>query len=395
MADIEAYPTPRLLRWARETSRLPLSEVLQKIGVSAETLSAWESGAARPTVKQLRELGRVYRRPFALFFLPDVPTDFNAMHDFRRPIGADEELSPDLAFEIRSAHARREDALTIASTLHEDPPPFTLRSSRDDTIAENAGRIRAALGVTIAEQFAWDDNYEALRAWIEAVEALGVLVFQSDMIPPNEARGFSIGATNYPIITVNGSESPLGRVFTLMHELVHITLHEGGVCDLRESPRAGSYNRRTERFCNQVAAEVLAPTADLVKDDLVRTAAADGEWSEVGPKLVARTFRVSEEVMLRRLVEIGRASEELYHSKRPDFLAAYERNRRREKGGGPPPARMALRRVGRPFANMVLEAYSRDLLPASHLPDYFGMRLNHLPDLYSELRQRWDSSLDE
>jgi Zn-dependent peptidase ImmA (M78 family) len=388
VADIEAFPTPRLLRWARETSRLPLADVLEQAGVSAETLKAWENGTERPTVAQLRTLGRIYRRSFAVFFLPSVPADFTVPHDFRRPVGAPEALSADLAYELRTAHGRRDEALALAETLGEPPTVFNLSASRGDGIAANAQRIRDALGVLPAEQYGWRNHYQALRSWITAVEGLGVLVFQPETISPDDVRGFSIGASPFPVIALNGMESPRGRVFTLMHELVHLALRETGVCDLRESPRAGGYNAATEHFCNRVAAELLVPTAELLRHDLVRTAAADGEWSDAGIATVAADFHVSREVALLRLVEIGRASEALYKVKRPEFLAAYRRNKQRQgrSKGGPPPARMALRRVGRPFAELVLEAYSRDMVPTSHLPDYFGIRLKHLPNLYDELR---------
>ncbi len=37
-----------------------------------------------PTIRQAQELARIYRRPFALFFLPDIPNDFQPLQDFRK-----------------------------------------------------------------------------------------------------------------------------------------------------------------------------------------------------------------------------------------------------------------------------------------------------------------------
>ena len=81
---VEALLKPELLPWARENARLTVEEAARKVQVKPERLESWEAGEKRPTIKQLRKLGKAYKRPLAVFCLPERARDFQPMHDFRR-----------------------------------------------------------------------------------------------------------------------------------------------------------------------------------------------------------------------------------------------------------------------------------------------------------------------
>ena len=83
MAD-KAYITPKVLKWARESARMSLETAAAKVGVPPSRLQKWEEGKDLPTILQGEKLAKAYRRPFALFFLPDVPRDFQPLQDFRK-----------------------------------------------------------------------------------------------------------------------------------------------------------------------------------------------------------------------------------------------------------------------------------------------------------------------
>ena len=71
-------------------------------------------------------------------------------------------------------------------------------------------------------------------------------------------RGFCIAQKPLPVIVVNPKDSPYGRIFTIMHELVHIGLGKSVIqnTELREDRPP---DNPIEVFCNEVAAEVLVP----------------------------------------------------------------------------------------------------------------------------------------
>lgn len=58
-----------------------------------------------------------------------------------------------------------------------------------------------------------------------------------------------------PVVAVNGQDAYVGRNFTLVHELVHLALHPGGICNPVGDVGVGG----AEAFCNAVAAAILVP----------------------------------------------------------------------------------------------------------------------------------------
>ena len=71
MARLEALVTPSVMRWAREQARLSLDDASSKIKRPPEEIVAWEEGRSRPSIAQARTASQVYRRPLAVFYLPE------------------------------------------------------------------------------------------------------------------------------------------------------------------------------------------------------------------------------------------------------------------------------------------------------------------------------------
>jgi Zn-dependent peptidase ImmA (M78 family)/transcriptional regulator with XRE-family HTH domain len=370
---VEAIVEPELLVWARERSGYSVDVAARKARVSAERLADWEGGTSRPTVKQLRGLGRVYRRPLAVFYLPDPPRDFPPIKDYRRA-RVDEQLSPspELRSEIEWAFERREIALELFEREGAVPPRLGLRAAIEENPNSVARRIRSALGVPIETQFAWDNEYAAFNGWRDAIESLGALVVQMTRVETRQARGFSIADRPLPVIVANNGDPPRARSFTLVHELVHLALQEGGVCDLGE-------HGHIEPFCNRITGAVLVPGDDLGSQELVRDHRGV-EWSDDELSELARHFWTSREVVLRRLLILGRTDENFYRRKRRQFMAEWEARTAKPKDTGPvPPAITAVIRSGRLLSRMVLSSYSHGIITPSDVSEYLGVRLKHVP----------------
>jgi len=140
--------------------------------------------------------------------------------------------SPELLLEIRKVRRRRRLALELYEALDEDPPAFGISLDVDRySDPEQVGQqVRRALGIEYVTQVRWQGNYgyEALGNWRAAVERRGIFVFQARGVAVDEVRGFSIEDRPLPAIVLNTDDSPKGRLFTLLHELTHLLLREGG-----------------------------------------------------------------------------------------------------------------------------------------------------------------------
>lgn len=115
MKTAEALVTPSVLAWARETAGLSIDEAAAKFRLRAVQLEEWEQGVRAPTIRQAREAARVYRRPFALFFLDKPPREFRVPHDFRTARDPTQ-LSSVLRTEIRRVEFQRQLTVELAET---------------------------------------------------------------------------------------------------------------------------------------------------------------------------------------------------------------------------------------------------------------------------------------
>lgn len=374
---VEAIVEPELLVWARKKAGFDVEVVAKKARVSPEKLAVWEAGNGRPTVKQLRRLAHVYGRRLAFFYLPAPPRDFPPIKDYRVAWGERREgPSPELLAEIEAAYERGEVALELLEAERESPPPFRPRAGLEDDPDALAERLRRALGIDLDAQFEWEDARTGFNAWRFAIEAIGALVLQMTRVDPLEARGFSIAERPLPVVVANNGDPYAARSFTIVHELVHVAVRESGICDL-------SNRGRVEPFCNHVAGAVLVPARALLAENVVRDHGADFVWQDGELQRLARRYGASREVILRRLLILGRTNDSFYRRKRRELLDEYERRMAERPAGvwGPSPATIAVVRAGHYFSRLVLSRYSHGGITASDVAAYLGVRMKHVPSI--------------
>ena len=324
------------------------------------------------------------KRPVAVFFLPEPPPDTRPPRDYRRlPEGASGALSARLRFEIRRV-ALRQDAVTDLAEFRDlELLPNLGAAALSDDAERLAGETRKYLRISLAEQRSWANPHEALGAWIRALESWGILVFQASRVSIDEMRGMSFHHDVAPAVLLNSADAPRGRVFSLAHELAHLVLGSGALCDLDETGELGSERRRVEAFCNHFAACLLVPGAAMGKHPLVAAQPRRDDWTEDELLTLSREFSVSTEVILRRLVTLGKASIDYYLARRPAFLDAAKRYRERQRQAKtrPPWFRRVIAANGRRFTRLVLDAYEEELITGSDVAEFLGTKLDHLGDI--------------
>jgi Zn-dependent peptidase ImmA (M78 family) len=190
-------------------------------------------------------------------------------------------------------------------------------------------------------------------------------------IDSTEARGFSVEQRPLPVVVANNRDPFPARSFTLLHELMHVALHQGGICDLHSSGRI-------EPFCTGA---VLVPSDALLAEEAVIRHGAEPVWADAELLELATLFRVSREVVLRRLLILGQTDEAFYRTKRHELLTEYARREEddREIHWGPSPSVMAVVRAGPAFTRLVLERYRERAITASDVSVFMGVRLKHIP----------------
>jgi Zn-dependent peptidase ImmA (M78 family)/DNA-binding XRE family transcriptional regulator len=336
---LPALVTPALVRWARTTAGFDVATAAKRLKVAATAIEAWETGTKPPSLAQLRKMATLYKRPLAVFYLPESPQGFTPLRDFRTVDGKRRTL--------------------------ETP--------------------RLALGVPLAEQFAWTDQYVALNGWKRAVERAGVLVFHTENLPMGEARGFSLAHLPLPVVALNSKESPRGRIFTLMHELAHVALRSSSVCDLHDDAASTGEVDRIEVYCNRVAGALLVPRDSLADSLAALDLSAEREWADASLRLFADRYAISTDAALRALVQAGHYPAALYSARHAAFVKAWERDK--PKGGPVPYFRRALGWSGRRFARLALGAYDEQRISSADLTEYLRVKMPQVEQIRSALRK--------
>src|SRR5947207_2077229 len=173
--SIPALVTPALLKWARERAGLKLEAAGDRSGFHPTTLEEWEAGNEVPTIAQARKLGEVYKRPLAVFFLPEPPRDFDPQREFRRLPGLTlEKESVELRNALRQALYRRQAALEIYEQLGEAPQRLQATADPRENPEEVGARIRSLLKISWENQIEWSSANAALNEWRAAIESLGI-----------------------------------------------------------------------------------------------------------------------------------------------------------------------------------------------------------------------------
>lgn len=267
----------------------------------------------QPTLKQLEAFARATRAPIGYLFLPEPPVEEIPIPDFRTIAGAKiGRPSPDLLDTIYVCQQRQEWYREYARSVGEQPLEFVGSARLGDDVVLAAGRIREALGLDLEERRQVPTWTDAPRRFIELTDEAGVLVMCSGVVlnnnhrplDPEEFRGFAMVDEYAPLVFVNGADTKAAQMFTLAHELAHIWLGRSALSDAQASDVP---DNAVERWCNLVAAELLVPL------DLVRAEYRPGPdlWSEIDR--LARRFKVSSLVVLRRVYDAGALTPGEFH----------------------------------------------------------------------------------
>jgi len=389
---VRAKVRPEILSWARTSAGFSEEAAAKKLNVKPERLLAWESEEDElyPTINQLRNMARVYKRPLAVFYLQEEPIGFQVMRDFRRLPGTGLRFySPELTLEIRSAQQRRELALELFQDIDDLPGDFNVSASIDEDPEAIGEHIRRTLGITHELQRKWRDPRIGFNNWRERIEALDILVFQMPSVERDEVSGFAFHEALLPIIAINKNDAFSRRTFSLLHEFTHLLIGEPGVSDLEVDERRPPEDQKIEVFCNHVASAALIPQTRFLNEPIMTAPHAAEDWSDDEIRELADVFSVSREAIVRRLLTFGRTTARFYQQKRKQYRQEYfdwlgrERKRLRESDRKffTNPPRDAVSTMGKPFVRVVLNNYYQERLTLSDVSRYLGLRVKHMPRL--------------
>lgn len=231
-----------------------------------EVLVAWQRGEKVPTYNKVLEISRNTGIPIGYFFLQQPPQEDVSLVNYRTVQSIElKQPSRELKTTILDMELIQEwfHNQLIADGYSKNEYVKSLNENTDtNTLAQT---IRQKLDLEL-EWFrnckTADDSFKFLRT---AISDTGVVVMTNGIVRNNtsktlsidEFRAFALIDDYAPLIFINTNDSINGRLFSLLHEYVHIGLGENSLYN----DRCSCHNevKLTEKICNAVAAEILVP----------------------------------------------------------------------------------------------------------------------------------------
>ena len=291
---------PELLQWACRRRQADPAELRKRF----PKYDDWENGNNHPTFRQLEAFAKFTQVPFLTLLFPEPREEKIPIQDLRT-VGNRNVSQPsgNLLDTIYMCQQRQDWYQTFAMLEGEEPLPFVGSATLQSDVETTAREIRATLGFDIEERQELPNWTQALRYFANQADDLGILVMISGVVRnnphrklnPEEFRGFALADKLAPLVFINGADTKAAQIFTLAHELAHIWLGESSLSNV--TPDSFSPHR-IERWCNQVAAEVLVPITSLHEMFQEDASLAD----EL--QRLARYYKTSTLVLLRRLFEM-------------------------------------------------------------------------------------------
>lgn len=371
--SIHINVSPEVLMWARESLVLSRNQAAEKTDVTAKRLIQLETGEKQPSLEELKSFSKAYKRTIATLLLQTPPKEKPLPKD-RRTIDSVDigNFHEKTIMAVRKARALAQSFMELRQELSMEFPKFNLIASIHDDPKEAASKIRKLLKLNEIREIT-NINY-ALEAYIEKVESLGVTVFQLSLTQDG-LRGFSIVDDLVPIIGIKrGGEQAHSKTFTLFHELGHILLNDGGLCDLSEKT-----NIEIEKWCNVFSAEVLVPTSELLQMQLVVDYQRQNQkiWKKMDLIELANHFHVGPLAILRSLLENQLTSRSFYKEKhkawnKPQYGRAKEPKGREMH-------KESLKERGRTYVSLAFRAFDQNRISMKDLSDFLGLKFSYLP----------------
>ncbi|MFC0804805.1 ImmA/IrrE family metallo-endopeptidase [Ensifer sp. P24N7] len=310
----EAMINQRVLAWAVDRSDVPLETVAKKVAVKPERIENWILGDDRPTFRQAQSLSAALHIPFGYLFLKEPPEEKLPIPDLRT-VGSDPARRLDTNFRtlLNDVLFKRDWFKDFVAEYDGKKLGFVGKFGLDDDPKEIASDIRKTLYGEHGEPITpnWEKH---LRMLITKAEEAGIWVMRNGVVGSNthrplsvsQFRGFAISDSVVPLIFINGRDAPAAQIFTLAHELAHIWLGESGISNVMLGETDLGTHKRVEKKCNQIAAEFLVPTARF------RARWDEEDALDVNADRLAKFFKVSRIVIVRRAFDLGLVSESDY-----------------------------------------------------------------------------------
>ena len=385
---------PKILAWARDTAGLTVDQAAHALQFqdtrdrsAAQRLMALEMGEEQPSRSVLLRMSKAYRRALLVFYLAQPPRMGDRGQDFRTvPGGTPPEYSPLLDALIRDIRGRQ----TAVHGLMEEtdaPPVDFIGTATMNARPENlAHRITDRLQFSLDEFRRQPDVNRAFGYLREKIEAVGVYVLllgnlgsRHTNISVDVFRGFAIADRIAPFIVINDQDAQAAWSFTVLHEMAHLWLGTTGISST-------STEARIEKYCNDIAGDILLPTAEIRALADLRRATVNELINLISPFANAR--KISRAMVAYKLLRADAIDErtwrEVADRLREEWLETRRRQAQEEtpaSPGGPSYYVVKRHRLGNALLDIIRRSLTEGIISPTKAAQVLGVKPRNVDPL--------------
>ena len=394
MARADANINKETLSFICSQIGVTVAYLSQRTGQTEERVNAWldTSNTDYPTINQAKGLAKVLKVPFAGLYMNKniLPIkQLPALRNLRT-------LPYDIAMDDSSLNLavveliRYHDFLVSSeSDMKIEALPLSLPAIADNaSVIEYAKTIRVFFGIKLDDQFKLTSPRQFYLYVRQKIESKGIFVHCFTGVDVETVRGISIFNETAPIIGVNENDRYPAKTFSIIHELVHIRKRQSTLC----TEMVSSFSSAAEEvFCNAVAGEVLVPKNSL---NAYLSAKKITSITLDDVETMAGRFSISKEVVIRRLLDTRRFTQDEYdtfaNEIRQNFVQQREAEKmaRQEGRGQSIPknvSREAIDKTSPTICRILLMGYSDGYFSKQEVSGFLGIKEKHIPKFLAEV----------
>lgn len=268
MSGVSVKVNPTILNWLMQKAQQ------SNVGSSViDLIKKWISGEKEPTFSQIETVSKKTNIPFGYFFLEKPPIEDCKIVNFRTVDSISiQNPSRDLIDTVDMMSGVQEWMAEYNKDNGASRYEFVGSIKITDDVIPTAKTIREELNLNLN----WFEDFrnarEAFNSLRNTISDLGIIVMMNGIVGNNthrtlnvsEFRAFALTDPYAPLIFINSRDTDNGKLFSLLHELVHVFI---GKDDFYNDTHGVSQKvSKEEQFCNAVAAEILVPDSIFIDE---------------------------------------------------------------------------------------------------------------------------------
>lgn len=302
-------------------------------------LYLWKKGDKLPTFNQIKKVSKKMRIPLGYFFLKEIPKETFKIIEYRTINSISlENPSRNLIDTIYHMEDIQDWIKGYLIDNEFNKLDFVASQKNQNNVSLITNKIREKLVLEndwFYNSKSADFSFKILR---KKMENIGIFVMTNGIVGTNtsrkldikEFRAFTLVDEYAPLIFINNNDSKNGKLFSLLHEAIHIWLGANSLFNDIKHSNAISY---TENLCNVVASEILVPKEFFVyewekyfdkNDDAIETI-----------KVMARDiFKCGSIVVARKALDLNFINKSEYIKVSKTAIEYYNKIDREKKSSG-------------------------------------------------------------